>query len=258
MAGTTIAIANKPIWIDLATPDAKASGEFYSKLLGWRIEVNPDPQYGGYGVAKLDGADVAGIGPKQSPDAPTAWSLYIGTRDVDELAKRVQAAGGTVAVPAFEVGDQGRMAVFQDPAGAFISAWQATKMSGFAAEGQSAFAWAELSSRGLEKAIPFYGSVFGWSPKTSPATAEAPAYTEFQLDGVSIAGAMEMNPMAPAEMPSYWMAYLGVEDVNGSFKRALDLGAQEMLAPQDFPGGRFAILSDPQGAAFGLLRMAER
>jgi predicted enzyme related to lactoylglutathione lyase len=29
-----------------------------------------------------------------------------------------------------------------------------------------------------------------------------------------------------------------------------------MMAPQDFPGGRFAIVSDPQGAAFGLLKLA--
>jgi predicted enzyme related to lactoylglutathione lyase len=31
-----------------------------------------------------------------------------------------------------------------------------------------------------------------------------------------------------------------------------------MLVPQDFPGGRFAILGDPQGAIFGLLKMTER
>ena len=31
-----------------------------------------------------------------------------------------------------------------------------------------------------------------------------------------------------------------------------------MLAPHDFPGGRFAILSDPQGAVFGLIRMRGR
>jgi predicted enzyme related to lactoylglutathione lyase len=27
-----------------------------------------------------------------------------------------------------------------------------------------------------------------------------------------------------------------------------------MVAPQDFPGGRFSIVSDPQGASFGLLK----
>jgi uncharacterized protein len=259
MAGTTTAIANRPAWIDLASPDVAASGEFYSKLLGWRIDVSDDPQYGGYAVAKLGDDDVAGIGPKQMPEAPTAWSIYIGSHDLGDLATRVQAAGGTVVVPAFDVGDQGRMAVFQDPAGAFISAWQPMSMSGFTVEGRNAYTWAELNARGIEKAVPFYGSVFGWSPKTSPAGREgAPPYTEFQLGGVSIAGAMEMNPMVPAEVPSYWMAYFGVDDVDDAFRRAVELGGQEMLAPEDFPGGRFAILSDPQGAAFGLLKLRER
>jgi predicted enzyme related to lactoylglutathione lyase len=46
-----------------------------------------------------------------------------------------------------------------------------------------------------------------------------------------------------------------VDDVDRADKTAKDLGAQEMLAPQDFPGGRFSILSDPQGASFGLLKM---
>jgi predicted enzyme related to lactoylglutathione lyase len=53
------------------------------------------------------------------------------------------------------------------------------------------------------------------------------------------------------------MAYFAVADVDASFKQATEAGAQEMLAPQDFPGGRFGILSDPQGAAFGLLKMKE-
>ena len=82
-------------------------------------------------------------------------------------------------------------------------------------------------------------------------------YTEFQLDGESIAGGMEMNPMVPAQVPSYWMVYFGVDDVDKAHKKAVDLGGKEMLGPQDFPGGRFSILSDPQGAAFGLLIMKQ-
>jgi len=61
----------------------------------------------------------------------------------------------------------------------------------------------------------------------------------------------------PAEVPSYWMVYFTVADVDASFKKATDGAAQTMLEPQDFPGGRFAILSDPQGAAFGLLKMRD-
>src|SRR2546425_1653855 len=123
MAETKTAIANKPVWADLSSPDAEASRKFYSKLFGWNIEVNPDPQYGGYGMARADGQDVAGVAPKQSPDQPSAWSLYIGTADAGDLAEKVKAAGGTVIAAPFDVGAMGRMAVFQDPSGAFISAW---------------------------------------------------------------------------------------------------------------------------------------
>lgn len=258
MAQAPSAIVNKPAWVDLSSSDAAASRDFYSKLFGWQVEVNPDPQYGGYALAKLGGQDVGGIGPTQSPDAPTAWSIYIGTEDVDDLAGKVQAAGGTVVAPPFDVGDQGRMAVFQDPSGAFISAWQGTRMGGFQTDVSNSYGWAELNARGVEKALPFYTELFGWTTKTSEMGEGQAPYTEFQLDGQSIAGAWEMNPMVPAQVPSYWQVYFDVDDVDAAFKKALDAGAHEMLPPQDFPGGRFAIVGDPQGASFGLLKTTPR
>ena len=258
MAQATMTAIGRPVWVDLSSKDAEASRNFYSKLFGWQIDINPDPQYAGYGRATVGGKDVAGIGPTQDPNAPTAWNLYIGTDDAEALGRRVEAAGGKIVAPAFDVGDQGRMAVFQDPAGAFISVWQPTQMGGFQTQGANAYGWAELNARGVEKALPFYTSVFGWTTRTSPMGEGQPPYTEFMLNGESIAGAWEMNPMVPAGVPSYWQIYYTVDDVDGAFKKALDLGAQEMLAPQDFPGGRFAIVSDPQGASIGLLKTAPR
>jgi len=255
MTEATIAVANKPAWVDLASDDAAASRDFYAKLLGWQLEVNPDPQYGGYALARIGGKDVAGIGPKQDASSPTAWSVYIGTDDVDETAKKVQAAGGTVVAPPFEVGDQGRMAVFQDPSGAFISAWEPRIMGGFQTNTSGALGWAELNARGLDKALPFYQSVFGWTGKQVDSGAGNPPYTEFHHGGERVAGAMEMNPAAPAQVPSYWAIYFNVDDVDNAHRKALSLGAQEMLPPQDFPGGRFSIVSDPQGASFGLLKV---
>lgn len=256
MADSATAVANKPAWIDLASKDPAASRAFYGKLFGWQIEVNPDPQYGGYALAKIDGKDVAGIGGTQSPEQPTAWSFYVRTDDAEDLGRRVQTAGGTVVAPAFDVGDQGKMAVFQDPSGAFFSGWQSSQMGGFQTQGANTFSWAELNARGLEKVLPFYREVFGWTAKSTGN--DAMPYTEFQVDGESVGAAMEMNPMVPAEVPSYWLAYFGVDDVDRAYRTAIDAGAREMLAPRDFPGGRFAIVSDPQGAAFGLLQMAAR
>jgi predicted enzyme related to lactoylglutathione lyase len=50
------------------------------------------------------------------------------------------------------------------------------------------------------------------------------------------------------------MIYFDVDSVDESFRRAIEAGASEMVAPSDFPGGRFAFLTDPQGAMFGLLK----
>ena len=73
MAHATATIIDKPAWVDLSSSDAQASRDFYSKVFGWSVEVNPDPQYGGYALAKVGGEDAAGIGPAQAPNTPTAW-----------------------------------------------------------------------------------------------------------------------------------------------------------------------------------------
>ena len=59
MADGVTAVVNRPVWVDLSSSDPEASRAFYSKLLGWQVEVNPDPQYGGYALAR--------IGPRTSP-----------------------------------------------------------------------------------------------------------------------------------------------------------------------------------------------
>ena len=252
MTQATNTTIDRPTWVDLATSDAEAARDFYGKLFGWRVEVNPDPQYGGYGLAKLDGQDAAGIGPVQFPGQPTTWTLYIGTDDIERLSEKVGAAGGTVTAPPFDVGDQGRMASFQDPTGAGFSAWQGTRTGGFQTTASNGFGWAELTSNDIEKALPFYREVFGWESRRSPMPG-GPDYIEFQVEGESVAGAWDMSSQQMAGAPSQWMVYFAVDDVDAAFRTALDQGGREVSAPQAYPGGKYAIVTDPQGAAFGLL-----
>ncbi len=254
MAETKTFVVNAPVWVDLSSTDPAASRDYYSKLFGWEAKPEADPAAGGYSVARLDGKDVAGIGGTQDPSSPSAWMVYIGTRDANALAKKVEQAGGKVVAPPFSVLDSGTMAVFQDSSGAFISAWQPNTMPGFQVMRRAgAYSWAELNARGIDKASAFYTKVFGWTTKTTPMGEGMGDYTEFQLGGESIAGGMEMNPMVPKEVPSYWMAYFGATDVDKAHEKAVSLGGKEMVPPTDFPGGRFSILSDPQGAMFGLM-----
>jgi predicted enzyme related to lactoylglutathione lyase len=73
-----------------------------------------------------------------------------------------------VVAPPFDVLKSGRMAMFQDPSGAFISARQPNEMIGAEVMGEpSSFAWAELNARGIDKAKQFYTRVFGWGQKES-------------------------------------------------------------------------------------------
>lgn len=248
--------AHRPAWVDLSSTDAAGSREFYSKLFGWQVDVNPDPQYGGYGRATIDGKDAAGITPTQAPEQPTAWNFYIHTDDVDATARAVEAAGGKMLMPPIDVPEQGRMGVFQDPTGAIISVWQPTNMTGFQAKGPNTFSWAEINARGIDKAIDFYEQVFGWTTRRSPM-GDGSDYNEFQVDGTSVAGAVDVPPDAPDSVINAWVVYFGVPDVDATFHKAIELGATQVMEPQEFPGGRFALITDPQGATFGLLKMHE-
>jgi uncharacterized protein len=254
MADAKTFVVNAPAWIDLSTKDPAAARDYYSKLFGWKAEPEKDPEAGGYAIARLDGKDVAGIGGQQDPNAPSAWMVYIGTSNADATAKKIEAEGGKIVAPPFDVMDVGRMAVFQDPSGAFIALWQPKTMNGFDVQRKSgAYSWAELNARGIDKAKQFYKKVFGWGEKVSPMGEGQGDYTEFKLGEESIAGGMEMNSMVPKEVPSYWTTYFGVRDVDKAHKKAVELGGTEMVPPSDFPGGRFSLLTDPQGAMFGLL-----
>ena len=131
-------------------------------------------------------------------------------------------------------------------------------MGGFQTNAPSSFGWAELNARSVANVIPFYTRVFGWTTRTSEMGEGQPPYTEFLIHGDTIAGAWEMNPMVPAEVPTFWQVYFDVDDVDTAHAKAIGLGAKETVAPVDFPGGRFSILTDPDGASFALLKMLPR
>src|SRR2546427_9153824 len=130
MAETRTFVANAPVWVDLSSKDAAGSRDYYAKLFGWKVDLTKDPAAGGYALATIGGKNVAGIGPVQDPNAPTAWMVYIGTRDAEATAKKVEAAGGKVIAPAFDGLKSGRMAGYQGPSRAFLSVWGAKGKQG--------------------------------------------------------------------------------------------------------------------------------
>ena len=243
----------EPSWVDLATSDVAAAKTFYSTVFGWQGEDVPMEDAGGYGMFTLNGKYVAGYAPLQQPPQPVAWSVYISVDDVDKTCEVVQSAGGTVAMPPMDVFTSGRMAVVQDPTGAFISLWQPIDMKGAMVQDEpNSLTWIELTTSDVETAKAFYADVFGWGAETSDS-AEMP-YTEFKMGDRSVAGMMAKPPGMPADVPSYWMPYFQPADIDATVRDAAALGANVMVPKTPIPNGEFAILTDPQGATFGLYR----
>jgi len=252
-------VPGTPSWVDLGSPDLDASVGFYGALFGWEVPESENvEQTGGYRRATKNGADVAGMMPLMQEGQPPAWSSYVSVADADATATAVKEAGGSVLAEPMDVMDLGRMAVFADPAGAVFGIWQPGTFPGAGLVNEpGALAWNELNTRDLAGAKSFYGAVFGWDFEDNDM-GEMGSYTTIALDGSPVGGILDMvEREVPEEIPNHWLAYFAVEDTDATIEGAKERGGSLMMGPVDIPVGRFAILTDPHGAAFAVIALSE-
>lgn len=248
-------------WAEVGTVNAARTKAFYSELFGWTYEDQPAGEFGTYTMVKQKGRDLAGLfelPPNlRQMGVPPHWMSYIAVVDADAAAAKIKKHGGTVQQGPFDVMQHGRMAVCQDPTGAMFSIWQPKKHGGAGVMGEHGTpCWFELATKGVEKAEAFYKAVFGWSVKVgndagmvyrelTPPAAAAPQ-----------GGMMELTPQH-GPTPPHWLIYFTVEDCDGDATRATSLGGQVIVPPMDIPKvGRFAVLADPAGASFAVIKLA--
>jgi predicted enzyme related to lactoylglutathione lyase len=253
MAEFTSYPPNTPSWVDLATPDIGKSKAFYGSLFGWTALEGP-PEAGGYTMFQKGGKNVAGAMSIMMEGQPPAWMTYVNVDDADATTDLAKKAGATVFVEPMDVMDVGRMAVFADTTGAAIGLWQARAHIGAdLANEPGAFCWNELQTRDTAAAKTFYNEVFGWGSHTE-AMGPTMSYTEWKRGEDSIGGMMDMPADVPAEVPAYWLVYFAVEDCDAATAKANELGGATLVPPMDIPAGRFSVVMDPTGAAFGIIR----
>lgn len=110
------------------------------------------------------------------------------------------------------------------------------------------FVWHELLTSDTDAAAAFYPRVAPW--RTAPSNM--PGYTIWMSGATQVGGLMALPPDGGAT-PPHWIVYVGTPDVDGTATRAQALGARIVKVPVDIPNvGRFAVLTDPQGATFAL------
>jgi len=79
-----------------------------------------------------------------------------------------------------------------------------------------------------------------------------PGYTIWMAGQTQIGGLMAL-PAEAGSTPPHWLIYVGTPNVDATCSQAQGLGARIVKPAGDIPNvGRFAVLSDPQGATFAV------
>jgi predicted enzyme related to lactoylglutathione lyase len=236
-------------WADLGTTDPDGAKRFYGELFGWEYDDQPIPGGGTYSMARKDGKDVAGLS-RAMAGVPTAWNSYVTVESADAAAATAGGLGGTLISEPCDVMEAGRMAVVQDPTGAVLCVWEPRGSIGASlVNAPGALTLNQLNTPDPERAQEFYAGLFGWRYEAVRA-GDAPYWGVYLGERLN-AGMMPLPPDAGAS--AHWLVYFGSQSVDAVAARSGELGATVKVPPLDVPGGRIAVVGDPQGAVFGAI-----
>jgi uncharacterized protein len=244
--------AGTPCWVDVSVDDVPKAIAFYKALFGWDIELGA-PEVGGYSIAHQGGHIVAAISPKMAgTDAPTVWTTFLASDDVDATADKIKGAGGQVLAGPMDVMEEGRMAVGMDPAGAAFALWQGGNTSGLqVANEPGSLVWSEHMSRDFDGSKAFYQAVFGYGYQDM--SSDGFKYAMLMVGDHEVGGIGEYPEGTPAELPAAWATYFAVTDTDAAAAKVTELGGHVVQPANDTPYGRIAVVADDQGAVFSVI-----
>jgi len=243
-----------PCWADAMFSDVEGAKRFYGEVLGWTFG-DASSEYGNYTQAFVEDKAVAAIVPPMpGQEGQSQWCLYLASPDAAATAAKIRENGGQVLMEPMKVGDFGTMCLASEPSGAVFGVWQGGVHEGFEATGvPGAYAWAEVFTREPAKADGFLPAVFPYSAQQVDDTNVD--FRVFKLGENPVLGRMKMGDEFPPQVPSYVNVYFAVDNCDDSVATATKLGGILRFGPMDSPFGRFAALSDPQGASFSVIDM---
>ncbi|MFJ4835311.1 VOC family protein [Streptomyces sp. NPDC088747] len=241
-----------PCWADAMFSDVEGAKSFYGDVLGWTFGESSS-EFGNYTQAYKDGKAVAAVVPPMpGQEGQSAWCLYFASPDAAATAQRIRDNGGTVLMDPMQVSDFGTMTLAREPSGAVFGVWQAGVHEGFEATSvPGTYAWAEVFTREPEKTDAFLPAVFPFRAKQMEG--DEYDFRTFDVGEETVLGRMKMTDDFPPEVPSYVNVYFAVDDCDAAVAKATELGAVLRFGPMSSPFGRFAAVTDPQGASFSVI-----
>jgi uncharacterized protein len=241
------------VWYELTTPDVDAAKKFYSPITGWGTQQF-DKDYTMWTTRGVPIAGIFRLSPEQRQKGiPPNWMPYVDVNSVDDTARKATSLGGKVMHGPADIPGTGRFAVLQDPQGAVFGIYGSSKMSnpwdGTPVVGR--FSWHELMTTDYQKAFDFYRQLFGWEKTGEMDMGGGNMYFMYGIKGKMYGGIFN-RPPEMAGMTPFWMVYVHVKDVQKAVDTAKRAGGFVKQPPMEVPGGKIAILGDPQGAGFAV------
>jgi predicted enzyme related to lactoylglutathione lyase len=242
------------VWYELLTKDSRAAIAFYSEVVGWKTQ--PFGEGGDYIMWVGSQGPLGGV--MRLPDeaakmgAPPQWMAHVQVDDVEATVALAKKLGGKVCKEPTDIPTVGRFAVIADPQGASLATFKPNSpmtLHDPAKDGE--FCWNELLTSDSAAAFRFYSALFGWKVLQEMDMGPMGTYRIFGAGETRLGGMMATPKGAP--MPPMWVFYTSTSDLEAAIGRATKKGAKVMNGPMDVPGGgRIAMLTDGQGAAFAL------
>jgi predicted enzyme related to lactoylglutathione lyase len=245
---TVAPTVGKFVWHEQVSSDPEQAREFYAQLFGWETEVFKPGELD-YAMISSGGQTHGGFGKAMEGAPPPHWLGHVRVENLEQTIGDVEKAGGKLVAGPFEMSEVGRMAIVADPQGAYVSIYR-PESEGGGAGSEGVFVWDELATSDVDGAQRFYEDVFGWT--TSDMGSDYGGYRIFNRGETGIAGLMSVPD---GSIPPHWQPYIAVEDPDRTAARAAELGGTALMEPMDVPDvGRITVLSDPQGATFGIIK----
>jgi len=114
------------------------------------------------------------------------------------------------------------------------------------------FCWNELNAKDAVACKEFYGAVFDWTAHDQEFGSMT--YTIFKKGETQVAGMLQMTAEW-GDVKAHWMPYIAVDDCDACAKKITEHGGKVCVPPTDISVGRFAVVEDPNGGFFSIIRL---
>lgn len=116
--------------------------------------------------------------------------------------------------------------------------------------------WYDLTVKNADKIKDFYSSVIGWKSSPVEMSDADGQYNDFNItypdSNETVTGICHARGVN-GNIPTQWLMYVRVKDVNESAQLCLQQGGRVIEEPRSMGSSQFCIIEDPEGAILALI-----